>query len=104
MASLKRPVFVIGHYPLYTVTSNEEEGYFNLPIPKRQELLSLFEENNVVAYLSGHTHKTVINNFGKIQLVSGETTSKNFDENSLGFRVWKVSADTIQQHFVALEP
>jgi 3',5'-cyclic AMP phosphodiesterase CpdA len=99
----QHPVFVIGHYPLYTVKSNEEEGYFNLPMPKRQELLSLFEENNVVAYLSGHTHKTVINNFEKIQLVSGETTSKNFDQNPLGFRVWKVTSDRIEQLFVALK-
>lgn len=99
----QHPIFVIGHYPLYTVSPNEEEGYFNLPIPKRQELLSLFEENNVVAYLSGHTHMTVINNFGKIQLVSGETTSKNFDQNPLGFRVWNVTSDRIEQHFVALK-
>ena len=65
--------------------------------------MSLFEENNVVAYLSGHTHKTVINKYENIQLVSGETTSKNFDQNPLGFRVWKVTSDRIEQHFVALE-
>ena len=98
------PIFVMGHYPLYTVSKEEEEGYFNLPILKRQELLQLFQVNNVKAYLSGHTHKTVINNYKDIQLVSGETTSKNFDGNLLGFRVWEVSSDAIHQHFVALEP
>ncbi len=94
---------MIGHYPLFTVSPNEEEGYFNLPIPKRQQLLQLFKEYNVKAYLSGHTHKTVINKYEYIQLVSGETTSKNFDQNPLGFRVWKVTSDRIEQHFVALE-
>lgn len=98
------PIFVMGNYPLYGVTIDEEEGYFNLPIQKRQQLLQLFQENNVKAYLSGHTHKTVINNYDGIQLVSGETTSKNFDGNPLGFRVWYVSSYTTQQRFVALKP
>ncbi len=100
----QNPVFVIGHYPLYTKFPEEEEHYFNLPLIKRNELLKLFLQNNVIAYLSGHTHKTVINNYENIQLVSGETTSKNFDNNSLGFRLWNVSLDTIKHHFVSLQP
>ncbi|MCK5457563.1 MAG: metallophosphoesterase, partial [Melioribacteraceae bacterium] len=73
-------VFVIGHYPLFVETLGEEESYHNLPIAKRKEILNLFKQNNVVAYLTGHTHKTVINKYGNIQLISGGTTSKNFDE------------------------
>jgi 3',5'-cyclic AMP phosphodiesterase CpdA len=97
------PVFVIGHYPLYTKSPQEEEHYFNFPAEKREELLNLFLENNVVAYLSGHTHEVVINNFKNIQLVSGETTSRNFDKRPFGYRVWEISTDTIQQHFVPLQ-
>ena len=97
-------VFVIGHYPLYLVQADEEEEYFNFTPGKRQEMLALFLQNNVIAYLSGHTHTTVINNYENIQLVSGETTSKNFDERPLGFRHWEVSSDTIKQHFVSLQP
>jgi 3',5'-cyclic AMP phosphodiesterase CpdA len=97
------PTFVIGHYPLYTEFPEEEEHYFNLPVVKRRSILELFRENNVVAYLSGHTHKLVINNYENIQLVSGETTSKNFDSRPFGFRLWQVSSDTIRHHFVALE-
>ncbi len=100
----KNPVFVIGHYPLYTEFLEEEEHYFNFPLNKRQELLKLFSQNNVIAYLSGHTHKMVINKYKNIQLVSGETTSKNFDKRPMGFRLWQVSPDTIKQDFVALEP
>lgn len=97
-------MLIIGHYPLYTVSTDEEEGYFNLPMNKRHELLKLFKENHVKAYLSGHTHKTVINDYENIHLVSGETTSKNFDGNPLGFRLWQVSLDTIKQRFVSLQP
>ena len=98
------PVFVIGHFPLYTEQPDEEERYFNFPPEKRQEMLSLFLQNNVIAYLSGHTHKTIINSYENIQLVSGETTSKNFDKRPFGFRLWEVTSDTITHQFVALQP
>jgi len=97
------PVFVIGHYPLYIGQPDEEELYFNLPQSKRQELLSLFQQYKVKAYLSGHKHELVVNNYKNIQLVTAETTSKNFDNRSLGFRLWNVSADTIKHQFVALQ-
>ncbi len=96
------PVFVVGHYPLYIDSLNEEEKYFNFPLIKRLEILELFQQNNVLAYLTGHAHRLVINKYGNTQLVTGETTSKNFDKRPFGFRFWQVSADTVTHHFVAL--
>lgn len=101
--SKNMPIFVAGHYPLFTLSSNEKEHYFNIPIKKRKELLDLFEKNNVVGYLSGHTHKLTINNYKNIKLVSGETTSKNFDKRPFGYRKWTVSKDSIFYEFVPLE-
>jgi len=95
--------FVIGHYPIFLKSPDEEEKYFNLPLNRRKEILSLFKKNNVKAYLSGHKHETVINSYENIQLVSGETTSKNFDKRPMGFRLWKVATDTIYHQFVPLE-
>lgn len=98
------PIFVIGHYPLYVeFPEEEEEHYFNIPLVKRRSILELFKKNNVVAYLTGHTHKLVINNYENIQLVSGETTSKNFDSRPMGFRLWQVSSDTIRHDFISLQ-
>ena len=99
----QHPIFVIGHYPLYTESPDEEEHYFNLPVDRRRWLLELFKENNVVAYLSGHSHKFLSSNYENIQLVSGETTSVNFDKRPLGYRLWQVSSDTLTHHFVALQ-
>ncbi len=99
----QEPVFVIGHHPLFVKHADEEEEYFNLPALKRQELLDLFVNNHVVAYLSGHKHETLLNTYQNIQLVSGESTSKNFDRRPLGFRQWEISDDTIMHHFVPLE-
>ncbi|MCK5700113.1 MAG: metallophosphoesterase [Cyclobacteriaceae bacterium] len=96
-------VIVIGHFPIFLEFPDEEEVYFNLPLDKRKDILALFESNKVKAYLSGHKHETVINSYENIQLVSGETTSKNFDGRPLGFRLWEVSTDTILHRFVPLE-
>jgi len=75
----------------------------HLPPEKRERLLETFSKNNVGAYLSGHKHEVIINNFKGIQLVTGESTSKNFDKRPMGFRKWEVSADTLFHSFVALE-
>lgn len=97
------PVFVIGHYPLFLKTPEEKEVYFNLPIEIREEILELFKQSHVKAYLSGHTHETIVNNFENIQFVSGETTSKNFDKRPLGFRLWNVKSDSMYHEFVPLK-
>jgi predicted phosphodiesterase len=98
------PVFVIGHYPLYLKTLDEEEIFGNLPLTKRKELLDLFKKNNVVAYLTGHAHRRIINKQDNIQLVTAVSTSKNSRNSPLGFRVWNVSLDIITHHFVPLQP
>ncbi len=98
----KRSVFVIGHYPLFTEAPNEKEHYYNFPIEIRENLLKLFNEHNVKAYLSGHTHKLVINNYNNILFVSAETLSRNFDNRALGFRLWQVSENSIQQKYIQL--
>ena len=99
----KDNVIVIGHIPLYLEQSDEVENYSNFPVGKREEMLSLFEKHEVQAYLTGHTHRTIIHNLEYTQLVSGETSSKNFDKRPMGFRHWEVTSDTLQHHFVAIE-
>ncbi len=99
-----RPVVVVVHYPLFVKEPDEPEAYFNLPLEKRREILALCETNGVVAFLAGHTHRSVINSHKGIQMVAGETTSKNFDERPMGFRLWQAGAATGLSHeFVALE-
>jgi serine/threonine-protein phosphatase CPPED1 len=100
----KSPVFVIGHHPMYTKTPDEAYGNNSLPVEKRKELLDVFEKSGVVAVLTAHTHQSVINDYKGIQLVTGETTSRNLDRRPFGFRLWKVSPDSIKQEFVPLVP
>jgi len=82
-------IFVLGHYPLFTKKPDEREAYYNLPSAKRKNLLDLFEKHGVVAVLTGHAHRIIINEYKGIQLVTGQATSRT-SGSPLGFRVWHV--------------
>jgi len=98
------PVVIVVHFPLFVKQPDEKDSYYNLPMAKRKEILTLCETNGVVAFLAGHTHKQITNEYKGIQLVNGETTSKNFDKRPMGFRFWNVSKDRKLVHrFVELE-
>lgn len=97
------PSIVVGHYPLFVNESQEKDEYFNLPLNYRQKILELMVRNKTLAYLSGHKHLLVTNTYEGIQLLSGESTSVNFDKRPLGFRVWSVSSQDITHRFVPLK-
>ncbi len=103
-AKKNSPVFIVGHYPLFLETPDEPEEYMNLPVAKRAELLDLYEQSGVVAVLGGHAHRLIVNDYNGIQLVNGETTSKNFDKRPMGFRIWHVGETRPYRHeFISLE-
>lgn len=103
LGAQRNQLFVIGHIPLYVSDPEEKTEYFNFDPEKRKQMLDLFTANKVVAYLSGHTHKLVCNEYKGIQLVSCETTSKNFDNRPFGFRLWTVSHNSVNHSFIPLE-
>lgn len=91
------PVFVVMHHPLFASTPDEKDTYTNLPQEKRKELLELFKKHGVVAVLTGHAHKIIINDYEGMQLVTGETTSKTHG-SPLGFRLWHVGGAPPYRH------
>lgn len=98
------PIVVVVHYPLFEKKADEKDRYFNIGLEKRTEILSLCEENGVVAVLSGHRHKLLVNEYKGAQLVSGETTSKNFDGRPMGFRHWTAKpGGELSHRFVPVE-
>jgi 3',5'-cyclic AMP phosphodiesterase CpdA len=100
----KSPVVIAGHHPLFLKQPDEPGEYMNLPVESRMRLLRLYEDREVAAVLGGHTHRLIIHDFKGIQLVNGETTSKNFDGRPLGFRLWHVDRTGLLQHeFITLD-
>lgn len=96
-AEEKIPVFVVGHHPLYVKDVSEPDGYNNLPLEKRKELLALYVETGVVAVLGGHLHRLKVNNHNGIQWVNGESTSR-MHGGALGFRLWHINGEPPFKH------
>ena len=89
------PVIVIGHHPPFVEAPDEPNSYYNLPLARRRPIWDLFRTHGVVAYLGGHTHRTVDVTADGIRVLCGETTSRLFDGHPLGFRLWQVSATNL---------
>jgi 3',5'-cyclic AMP phosphodiesterase CpdA len=99
-----RRIFVVGHIPLFAHAAEEPNGHDNLPLEKRRELLSLFERYGVQVVLAGHTHRTLVRDFHGLQMVTGETTSLNFDFHPFGFRLWHIGEVPPYRHeFIMLK-
>lgn len=87
-------VIIVAHFPLYQEMAHEANGYWTTPNPKRGDILALLEPYNVKAFLSGHCHRLIENDFQGTMLVTGESTCKpcNTDCPDLGFRVWRCAS------------
>jgi len=85
------PIIIVSHYPLFQHNRHERNTYYNIPKPKRLELLKLFVDHGVVAYLAGHIHGHQAFSYKGITFLHCESTAMNFDRSPLGFQRWTVS-------------
>ncbi|MDR1861259.1 MAG: family 43 glycosylhydrolase [Bacteroidales bacterium] len=89
-----RPVIILTHVPPFVGDVNEADQYFNIPQSHRENLLRQFADAGTIIWLAGHTHTTGRNSFGGISILNGETTSRNFDDHSFGFRLLTINTDS----------
>ena len=95
---------IVGHYPIFVNTADEPDEYFNLPMPLRQELLTLCVEEGVVAYFAGHVHKNLEREYKGIPMIASASSSRNFDGAPMGFRLWVLTEDGPKSHeYIAIE-
>jgi len=100
----EQPVILLTHIPPYISSVDEDDEYSNIPQKKRKEFLNLCEDNGVILWLAGHTHTTFRNDYKGIALLNGETTSRNFDNYPLGFRLLTLfSPNNFEWEFIPLQ-
>lgn len=88
-----QPVVILTHLPPFISSADEDDEYFNLPKEKRKDILRLFDENGVILYLAGHTHKTSQRTYRQLTILNGESTCANFDGRPRGFRLLTIYPD-----------
>jgi 3',5'-cyclic AMP phosphodiesterase CpdA len=92
-------IFVFKHYPLCLERVDEPDGYFNVPGPRRKELLGLFHEHGVTAVFSGHYHRNAHVKDGKLELITTSSCGKPLGKDPVGLRIVKVFADRIEHRY-----
>jgi alkaline phosphatase D len=102
--SKEQSVIILTHIPPFVSSIDEEGGYYNLSKAKREEILQLFDENGIIFWLAGHTHRTSQRNYGQIIILNGETTCSNFDGRPYGFRLLTIYSDrSFDWNFIELD-
>lgn len=96
--------FVFGHYPPFTKNPKESESYFNLPMERRKEILSLLKKHKAIGFLAGHVHRNAVADYKGMFIVASASTSRNFDGSPMGFRLWTVhSPKDVTHEYIAVE-
>jgi len=95
-------IIVAGHSPIFLKSADEAEEYFNLPVEKREEILQLLKDYDVIAYLGGHCHTRLDNIWEGIRFLHAETTSTNFDNRPYGYRLILVKGRNVYDSFVEI--
>jgi 3',5'-cyclic AMP phosphodiesterase CpdA len=96
-------VFVFKHYPLCLKQVDEPDAYFNVPGPRRRELLDLFHKHGVRAVFSGHYHRSAYVKDGDLELITTSSCGKPLGKDPVGLRIVKVFTDRIEHRYYAYE-
>ena len=95
----KKKIVLFGHHPFFLKKADEKETKRNLPVAKRAEMLDLIKEYDVVAFLTGHTHRRIIRKHNDIPLVTAGAISLT---STPEFALWTVRGGVFEYRFVPL--
>lgn len=96
-------IFVFMHHPLYLNSPDEPEGYSNMPISIRKELLGLFVKHRVRAVFSGHLHDNKINRYQGIDLITTNSITVPMGKTAAGFRIIELSRNIYEQRYYIIK-
>ena len=88
-----RYTFVFLHCPVIRQSIDEPEDYFNFPLAKRSQYISLFKEYGVDAVFAGHTHIDYRTEYEGIGFYTAGPVGYAFDRDRSGYNVVKVGKD-----------
>ncbi len=97
-------IIAAGHCPIFLKSVDEpDDQYYNLPVERRKQVLQMFKDYGVVAYLGGHSHTRIDNTWEDIRFLHAENTCTNFDNRPFGYRIVFVNNRRVSDQFVKVE-
>ena len=91
------------HHPLFLETSDEPDNYFVIPLQRRQEIISLLDQNKASAVFSGHLHRNNYRNLAGIEYVSTGPVGYPLSDDPSGIRIVDLDPAGLRHHYLSLE-
>jgi len=102
-ASGARHVVVFQHHPWFLNTADEADGYFNIPLARRTDLLARFKAAGVRYLISGHYHRNALARDGDIEMITSGPVGMPLGQGTQsGLRVVIVRDSGLEHRFYAL--
>jgi len=102
-ASGARHVVVFQHHPWFLNTADEPDGYFNIPLARRTDLLARFKAAGVRYLISGHYHRNALAREGDIEMITSGPVGMPLGQGTQsGLRVVIVRDSGLEHRFYAL--
>jgi 3',5'-cyclic AMP phosphodiesterase CpdA len=98
-----RHVVVFQHHPWFLNAADEPDGYFNIPLARRTDLLARFKAGGVRYLISGHYHRNAVARDGDIEMITSGPVGMPLGQNTQsGLRVVIVRDTGFEHRFYAL--
>jgi 3',5'-cyclic AMP phosphodiesterase CpdA len=98
-----RHTLVFGHHPLFTVSPDEPDTYWNIPTERRRIVLDLLKGHGVRAYFCGHWHRNGGGWDGELEIAVTGPVGYPLGTDPSGFRIVDVHDDRVEHVYVGLD-
>ena len=95
-------VILVGHHPLFVASPDEPDTYWNLPLERREVILSLLHGAGVEIGFAGHWHRNAIARAGNFTQVTSGPVGYPLGDDPSGYRVVEVTGDSVTHEYRAL--
>jgi 3',5'-cyclic AMP phosphodiesterase CpdA len=96
-------ILVFGHHPLFVVSPDEPDSYWNIPLERRRLILDLLHTYGVRAFFCGHWHRNGGGWDGDLEVVVSGPVGYPLGDDPSGFRVVDVDDEQVVHRYVALD-
>jgi len=104
----RQHLLIASHHPPFFISQGEGSQWFDLtsplnwPKPERGRLLAAARSAGCGTFICGHTHRTRVHGDSEFRIYTVAGTQVDFDGAAMGFRLFKVLPDRIEQFFIPM--